>query len=72
MRKEGVQNLYAGLLAKCSEAASKNFVYFYIYDFLNQAAKKYVAFLSFILCRQHHLASAFEFEFEFDMPDPSA
>merc|ERR1740121_935149 len=37
---EGVGGLFSGVGAKCTETGSKNFVYFYIYDALNQTVKK--------------------------------
>lgn len=39
---EGLAGLYSGLVAKCAETGSKNFVYFYIYDACNRAAKRRV------------------------------
>lgn len=37
---QGVQGLYRGVGAKCWETGSRNFVYFYIYDALNEYAKQ--------------------------------
>eukprot|EP00931_Biecheleriopsis_adriatica_P017300 TRINITY_DN1244_c0_g1_i1.p1 TRINITY_DN1244_c0_g1~~TRINITY_DN1244_c0_g1_i1.p1 ORF type:complete len:345 (+),score=81.95 TRINITY_DN1244_c0_g1_i1:25-1035(+) len=39
----GLQGLFSGWAAKCTETGAKNFAYFYIYDGLNAAAKKRVA-----------------------------
>lgn len=38
-REDGVGGLFCGVVAKCTETGSKNFVYFYIYDALNAMAK---------------------------------
>lgn len=38
--EDGVLGLYRGVVAKCTETGLKNFIYFYIYDTLNQIAKQ--------------------------------
>jgi len=38
--EEGLQGVFRGVGAKCSETGTKNFIYFYIYDALNSLAKR--------------------------------
>jgi len=40
LKTEGFGALFRGVGTKCTETGSKNFVYFYIYDTLNQVVKK--------------------------------
>lgn len=39
VQNEGITGLFRGAAAKCTETGFKNFVFFYIYDALNQMAK---------------------------------
>jgi len=38
---EGLVGLFRGVSSKCSETGSKNFVFFFLYDFVNREAKKH-------------------------------